>query len=168
MKIRFLLAALAAALIVIGDLITKNMIVARLEYGDMIPITSYFNIARVHNTGAAFGLFAGANEALRVPFFIFVSVTAFIVISVLLAKATDERRWYALGLGLVLGGAVGNFIDRIRYGYVVDFLDVHIGASHWPAFNVADAAISVGVGLLLIDMIQMERQEKKAKVAESA
>lgn len=157
---KYLLAAGFAIVTVVLDFWTKSLVFARFEYGEYLPITPYFNLVHVHNTGAAFGMLSGAHEDLRVPFFVVVSIIAFGVIGGLVYKAAAEKVVYVIALGCILGGAVGNFIDRIRYGFVIDFLDFHAGGSHWPAFNVADIAISVGVGLLLIDMLQEERAKK--------
>lgn len=158
---KFVLPAVFAVVTVALDFWTKALILARFEFGEYLPVTPYFNLVHVHNTGAAFGLLSGAHADLRIPFFVVVSLIAFGVISTLVYKAAADKLVYVSALGLILGGAVGNFIDRIRFGFVVDFLDFHLGASHWPAFNVADIAISVGVGLLLLDMIQEERKQKK-------
>lgn len=162
---KYLLPVVFAVVTVALDFWTKALILERFEFGEYLPVTPYFNLVHVHNTGAAFGLLAGANADLRIPFFVVVSLIAFGVIGTLVYKATADKLVYVSALGLILGGAVGNFIDRIRFGFVIDFLDFHWGASHWPAFNVADIAISVGVGLLLLDMIQEERKQKREKAA---
>lgn len=162
---KYILPATLAAVTILLDLLTKNYIVANFEFGTYVRITPYFNLVHVHNTGAAFGFLSQASESVRMPFFLGVSVVAVGVIAALVYKAAEDKLAYVAGLGLVLGGAVGNFIDRIRYGFVIDFLDFYVGTSHWPAFNVADIAISVGVGLLLIDMIQDERRERAKKAA---
>lgn len=162
---KYLLSAALAAVTILLDLLTKNYIVANFEFATYVRVTPYFNLVHVHNTGAAFGFLAQASESVRMPFFLGVSVVAVGVITALVYKAAEDKIAYVAGLGLVLGGAVGNFIDRIRFGYVIDFLDFYVGASHWPAFNVADIAISVGVGLLILDMINEERRERAQKAA---
>jgi signal peptidase II len=162
---KYLVPGILALVTVVLDFVTKQHIFSTMEYGTYSPVTPYFNIVHVHNTGAAFGILANAGDAVRIPFFIGVSLIAFGVIGFLIYKSTLDRMAYIAGLGLVLGGAIGNFIDRIRYGFVIDFLDFHWNGSHWPAFNVADIAISVGVGLLIIDMITEERKQKKAAAA---
>jgi signal peptidase II len=159
-KNKFVWAIVLAVLVVAGDLYTKHLITSTMQYGDYFEVSSFFNIAHVRNTGAAFGLLSDANESIRVPFFIAISVLAFTVINFLVYKASDDRKVYITGLGLILGGAMGNFVDRIRYGFVIDFLDFHWGPSHWPAFNVADMGISIGVGLLLLDMLLDERRQR--------
>ena len=115
----------------------------------------------VENPGAAWGLLSRASESFRVPFFLVVSLVASCLILYYYLKAPAHmwmRRW---AFALVFGGAIGNFIDRIRLGYVIDFIDWHWRDSHWPTFNVADAAISIGVALLLIESFTM-KEEKSA------
>jgi signal peptidase II len=164
---KYALAGGLAAVAIVLDLLTKNYILATYEFGSYVPVTSYFNLVHVHNPGAAFGFLARAPESTRLPFFLGISVAAVGIIGWLVYKAAAGKIAYVSGLGLVLGGAVGNFIDRIRFGYVIDFLDFFVGTSHWPAFNVADIAISVGVGLLILDMIGEERAERAGRAAAS-
>ncbi len=141
-----------AATVIAADLASKAMLEDRLRLGESIlvfdgPVT--FRIANVRNPGVAFGLFSGAALQWRLPFFIVILVGA----AWFLKKIHDEdgdRKWVRPSLGLIGGGAIGNLIDRIRYGEVVDFLDVWIGTFHWPTFNVADSAITVGTAILLI------------------
>ncbi|MBM4147032.1 MAG: signal peptidase II [Nitrospira sp.] len=124
------------------DQITKYLIVTRLSPFDSIEIFSFLHIVSVRNTGAAFGTF----KSLGSSFFIIVSVFAIIFVVYLLMK----RTYNTLGLSLVLGGAIGNLTDRIFYGNVVDFVDFSIGTFHWPAFNVADSSLSVGIIIILL------------------
>lgn len=139
-----------SALAVVLDQISKLAVVARLApYQDVIPLTGFFNLVHVHNTGAAFSLFADQPGWQRF-FFLGIALIASVVIFVLLKK-THGRPLYAAALALILGGALGNVIDRIAYGYVIDFLDVYLGTWHWPAFNVADAAITLGAAGLIFD-----------------
>lgn len=140
-----------AAIILALDLVTKAWIVATLGYRDGYPVLEgFFNIVHARNTGAAFGLLADADRALVIPFFVIVGAAALIFLTILVRRLPPGSRLLAATLGSVAGGAVGNIIDRVRYGYVVDFLDVHIGRHHWPAFNVADIGITVGVSLLVL------------------
>ena len=134
------------------DLLTKQWVVQAFSYGDSLPLTSFFNLVRAHNSGAAFSFLAGAGGWQRL-FFIAVASIASAVIIYLLRKHHRETL-FSLALSLVLGGALGNLIDRIRWGYVVDFLDFFYGTYHWPAFNVADMAISGGVMLLILDSLR--------------
>lgn len=139
-----------SALAVVLDQISKLAVVAKLApYQDVIPLTGFFNLVHVHNTGAAFSLLADQPGWQRF-FFLGIALIASVVIFVLLKK-THDRPLYAAALALILGGALGNVIDRIAYGYVIDFLDVYLGTWHWPAFNVADAAITLGAAGLIFD-----------------
>ena len=123
-------------------------------------IPGYFDLTFVLNPGAAFSLFATLPEGIRNPFFIGISVTAAILIILYRFRYLRQHRLASASLGLILGGAVGNLIDRVRFGVVVDFLDAHLHQYHWPVFNVADSAISVGVTLMLLDMVLEWRKEK--------
>lgn len=140
--------ALAAA-IVAADLATKAWITSIFRYGEVREVTSFFNLVLVHNTGAAFSFLAGAGGWQR-WFFAIVSTVISAVIVVMLRRHAHNRL-FAGALALVLGGALGNLHDRLRFGYVVDFIQVHAGGYYWPAFNVADSAITIGVALLLWD-----------------
>ena len=137
-----------SAIVVALDLYTKHLIQQAFQFGEQIKITSFFDLVRYHNTGAAFSFLADAGGWQK-WFFTGVSVVASIVIIYLLKKHT-ENKLFCFGLALVLGGALGNLYDRITLGYVVDFLSFHINDLYWPAFNVADSAICVGVGILLL------------------
>jgi len=139
-----------SGLVLALDQITKLAVIDRLTaYVDVIPLTRFFNLVHVHNTGAAFSLFADQPGWQR-GFFVTVALVAAGIILYLLRK-TAGRRLFSAALALILGGAIGNVIDRIFYGHVIDFLDVYVGAWHWPAFNVADSAITVGSVLLIFD-----------------
>ena len=133
---------LAVALIVLAlDQVTKYYIKAYIGPFDVISVTSFFNIVYAENTGSAFGMF----KSLGSLFFIVVSSSAVIALSVMIVKDAGNRIAYSL----LLGGAAGNLLDRFLRGYVIDFLDVFAGTHHWPAFNVADSALSMGIILLL-------------------
>jgi signal peptidase II len=120
------------------------------------------------NRGGAWGLLQDESEAVRRPFFLLISAAAILFIVTLYRRVTPEQTALKWGLPLVLGGAIGNLIDRIRYGYVVDFIDVHVTKTfRWPTFNVADIAICVGVGLMAIDMFT-SRKPNKAKAGEGS
>ena len=141
------------AAIVILDIWTKWLVVQRIGLHDAIPVVDgFFQIVHVRNTGAAFGLGAGASSKL-VPLLLNVgAIAVFCVVVVYALRAAVTDRLLQTGLHLILGGAIGNLLDRFRFGFVVDFLDVYVGRHHWPAFNVADSAICVGIGLLFLDM----------------
>lgn len=141
----FVLSAIVIAL----DIYTKHLVQLAFAYGDQRTITGFFDLVRYHNTGAAFSFLADAGGWQKL-FFSAISVVAIVVISNLLRKHHQEKL-FSLGLALVLGGAAGNLYDRVTLGYVVDFLSFHYQDYYWPAFNVADSAVCVGVALLLLD-----------------
>lgn len=148
--LRWVVLSLAVILI---DQITKAAIVARLELFDIITVLPVLEITHLHNTGAAFSFLAGASGWQR---WFFVSLAAIISVVIMVWLQRLPRRgqgMLAAGLALILGGALGNVIDRIWNGYVVDFVHVHWGSAYFPAFNVADAAISIGAGLLILDAL---------------
>ena len=124
--------------------------IGRLPENQTIELIPYFQLTYMRNQGAAFSFLSGAGGWQR-WFFIGLAIVASVFIFVWLRKLDPSRRREAVAWALVLGGALGNLIDRILYGYVIDFLDVYVGDWHWPAFNVADSAITVGVALLLLD-----------------
>ena len=155
----FYLIALA---VVCLDQASKALILRSFRLGQSLPIVpGFLDLTFVLNPGAAFSLFATLPEWVRNPFFILISVTAAILIVVYRSRYLRENSLASASLALILGGAIGNLIDRLRYGVVVDFLDAHIYQYHWPIFNVADSAISVGVALLLLEMLLEWRRERK-------
>ncbi|MBM3387130.1 MAG: lipoprotein signal peptidase [Betaproteobacteria bacterium] len=152
-----------AALIVLADQFTKVLILGSFQYGQSQPITGFFNLVRVHNAGAAFSFLANAGGWQRWFFTGLGTVAALIMVWLLRSHA--GQRLFCTALSLILGGAVGNVIDRLLHGYVVDFLDFHwswldglFAGGHFPAFNVADCAISVGAGLLILDELVRVRR----------
>ena len=145
-----------SALVIVIDQITKLAIEAHFQQGEFMPITSFFNLVLAYNPGAAFNFLAN-HDGWQRWFFTALSLTAAIFISLYMRKNRHLPRLCA-GLAFILGGAIGNLIDRVRIGKVVDFLDFYVGNAHWPAFNVADSAIFIGVAILLID----EFSKKKA------
>ena len=148
--------------IVLLDQFAKLLVVRSMRLGQNIPIVpGFFDLTFVLNPGAAFSLFATMPEWVRNPFFILISVAAAVLIVAYRSRYVRENRLASVSLALILGGAIGNLIDRLRYGVVVDFLDAHIYQYHWPIFNVADSAISVGVTLLLFEMLLEWRRERK-------
>ncbi len=152
-----LLTWLAIALIVIVlDQFTKTLILGYFQLGDARPVTGFFSVVRVHNSGAAFSFLAGASGWQRWFFVALGSVAAVFIVWML--RRHGHQRLFAWALSLILGGAVGNVIDRLLHGYVVDFLDFHLATRHFPAFNVADAAISVGAALLILDELRRVRR----------
>lgn len=162
MTVRFRLLAAVAGTVLLIDQLTKVYIdrsFALYESVEVVP--NFFHITYLRNKGAAFGVLA--DSAFRIPFFIAVSLLAVAMILWYFRQLPQDQVGQQLGLSLILGGALGNLIDRIRLGEVIDFLDVHWYRHHWPAFNVADSAICVGVGLLLLCMWRFERREKKRR-----
>ena len=138
-----------SAVVIALDLYTKHLVQQAFEYGDHYAVTSFFDLVRYHNEGAAFSFLANAGGWQRF-FFTGISVIAAAVIIYLLKKHT-QNKLFCFGLALVLGGALGNLYDRVTLGYVVDFLYFYYQQWAWPAFNVADSAICVGVAVLLLE-----------------
>jgi signal peptidase II len=152
-----------AVVLLVADQATKQLILASFQLGDSTPVTSFFNIVRAHNTGAAFSFLAGAGGWQR-WFFTAVGLGAAVFI-VWMLRAHPGQKLFSFALACILGGALGNVIDRLWHGYVVDFLDFHwaflagvFPGGHFPAFNLADTAISVGaVALILDEILRMRR-----------
>ncbi|MBN4666347.1 lipoprotein signal peptidase [Pandoraea nosoerga] len=147
-----------AVIAILLDQVTKLTILKTFQYGEFRPLTSFFNLVLVYNKGAAFSFLAAAGGWQR-WFFTLLGVVAAAVI-IWLLKRHHGQKMFCLSLSLILGGALGNVIDRVIYGHVVDFLDFHVGGWHWPAFNVADSAICVGAVLLVIDELRRVRRGK--------
>lgn len=141
-----------ALVVVILDQLVKRLVTAKLEYGVPVVIWPVFDLTLQHNTGAAFSFLHDAGGWQR-WFFTGVAVVVSAVLALWMARLRRDQRLLLGSLALILGGAVGNLIDRIRFGYVVDFISVHWGGHYFPAFNIADSAITVGAGLLLLDML---------------
>ena len=143
-----------AAAVVLLDQVTKIIVQRRFFLGESIPvIDGFFNLTYVRNSGAAFSFLASGDPAWVIPFFIITTLIVSVGIVYYHRKTDPAQRLHRLGLSLVLGGAVGNLIDRLVHQSVVDFLDFYAGTYHWPAFNVADSAITTGVGLILLEML---------------
>lgn len=152
-------------LIVILDQWTKFLILDHFDYGEsVVLIQNFFSLTYVRNTGAAFGFLANANPAFRVPFFMAVPIIAMVILGFLYRDLPKDSRWKSLALGMVTGGAIGNLIDRVRLGFVVDFLDFHYKTDYYfPAFNVADMAICIGVGILLLSTFERKKEIEPVK-----
>ncbi len=147
---------LLAAAIFVADQWTKQWILDHYQHGDATFVTSFFNIVRAHNPGAAFSFLAGASGWQR-WFFTAIGVGAAVFI-VWLLRAHAGQRLFSLALAMILGGAIGNVVDRLQHGYVVDFLDFHWAGWHFPAFNIADSGITVGAVLLILDELRRMRR----------
>jgi len=158
-KFRFkklvILLGLVVALIAL-DQWTKQLVHQGFRLGESIPlIDGLLNFTYVRNTGAAFGILATADPSFRVPFFLLMPIVALIAIGFVFRKLPPQDVRVSTALALVVSGAVGNLIDRVVYGFVIDFVDFHWkNQVHFPAFNVADSAICIGVGLMMLDMFQ--------------
>ncbi len=143
-----------SAVVIVMDLFTKHLVQQSFQYGEHLVVTSFFDLVRYHNEGAAFSFLAAAGGWQKY-FFTGIALVASAVIIYLLHKNASSnsagQKLFCLGLALILGGALGNLYDRITLGYVVDFLYFHYQTFYWPAFNVADSAICVGVAILLLD-----------------
>jgi len=147
-----------ALLTLLLDQLTKIAVVGAFQLGEALPITSFFNLVRVHNPGAAFSFLADAGGWQR-WFFTGLGIVAAGVMLYLLRMHAGQTL-FCMALSLLLGGSVGNVIDRLLYSHVIDFLDFYYGTWHFPAFNVADSAITLGAGLLILDELLRVRSGK--------
>ena len=155
-KNRYTLLIAIAGLVLILDQLTKLYIVSTFSlYESVTIIEDFFHITYIRNPGAAFGIFAGSAASFRIPFFLTLSFVA--IVGMLFFYKTVTENLLRIAISLIMGGALGNMIDRARLGEVIDFIDVHWYTNHWPAFNVADSAITIGVGLLIVDMFLKEK-----------
>jgi len=150
----YFLVSLAVLLL---DQWTKGVVMRTFQVHESREVISgLFDLTYVQNSGAAFGLFASVDSSAKAIILNSVAVLVFLIVSGYALRTSHKSVRLQLGFALILGGAVGNLMDRVRFQYVVDFLDFHVSGHHWPAFNVADAAICVGVGLLFLDMLKNE------------
>lgn len=151
---RYLLLALIASTVTILDQATKYWITQSMRLHESIPvIPNLFSFTYIRNPGAAFGLLAGSSNAFRTVFFGVTSLLALALLITILVRLPDKDWIGRISIAGILGGAIGNLIDRLRFGEVIDFLDVYVESYHWPAFNVADSAITVGVALLALRLL---------------
>ncbi len=141
MKRNLFITAIVLSVVML-DQATKHMISANLTVYDSREILPFLHIVHVRNIGAAFGMFKGLGKT----FFIILSASAIAFIIYLLVRKT----YNTIGLSLILGGAIGNLIDRLVYGMVIDFIDFSVGTFHWPAFNIADSSLTIGIGIILL------------------
>lgn len=155
-------SAILALVLLMLDQISKQWIVNTLTLGDGFVVTSFFNIVRAHNPGAAFSFLANAG-GWQHYFFTALAFAVSAYLLFLMWQSPNDRR-LCTALGLIVTGALGNVVDRLRFGYVVDFLDVHAAGHHWPAFNVADSCICIGAALMIWDEFAKMRAAKKAAV----
>ncbi|WP_018125352.1 signal peptidase II [Desulfovibrio oxyclinae] len=150
---RYAIAGIWATVMVALDQWTKWLIMETFplwSWKKVIP--GFFNLVHVRNKGTAWGFLDRDDIDWQVPLFVGITVVALVFIAQLLRKTEESDRFMIAGLGMIAGGAVGNLIDRVRLGEVVDFLDFYVGTYHWPAFNVADSALTVGAGAVLVSL----------------
>ncbi len=146
--------------ILLLDQWTKSLVVQKLPlYQRVELIQGFFNLTHVRNTGGAFGIFGGEKGGLGSILFVVVSLIAIGAIVFLFLKIKENEKTLALSFSLILSGAIGNLIDRLRFGEVVDFLDFHLSTYHWPAFNVADSAICIGIGLMALELLKGDQRK---------
>ena len=149
-------------LVLVGlDQLSKHLILSHLELYEVRPlIPGLFNLVHVTNKGAAFSMFASVESPLRHYFFVAVNSAAFLGFTIAAWKMITQHLLYRVSFAMIAAGAVGNLIDRLRFGAVIDFLDFYVGSFHWPAFNVADSAICVGVAILFaMNVIEMKKDK---------
>ncbi len=160
-KFKWFLSAFAISLIF--DQVTKISIVDRFHYGErLVVIPNFFDLTHVRNPGGAFSFFADGPAEWRMALFVGATVLAIILLLSYLIRSEDDEWLNSMALGLIMGGAVGNLIDRLAYGEVIDFIDVHLwGGYTWPTFNIADSVVILGVGILLIDLFFLEQGVEK-------
>ncbi|MGA2526851.1 MAG: signal peptidase II [Smithellaceae bacterium] len=164
MRKNIVLFIFGAIAVIVLDQITKAVIREKLfMYGSYKVIDGFFSLVYVMNPGAAFGFLAGAPEIFRYLFFISITVLAILLIIYYILKSKAQDVLIVISLTLIFGGAVGNLIDRIRFGAVVDFLDFYIGTWHWPAFNAADSAISIGAVLMIWEMLVSRKKTSSSR-----
>jgi len=145
-----------AAVVLLADQFTKILILGYYQLGDSTVVTGFFNVVRVHNAGAAFSFLSDASGWQR---WLFVGIGAVAMVLILwMLRSNPTQRFFSAALSLILGGAMGNVLDRLLYGYVVDFIDVHWAGWHFPAFNVADSAITLGAAALILDELLRVRR----------
>ena len=141
---------------------TKHLVQERLLLHQTVGvIPGVFNLVHVRNTGGAFGIFGGERGGLGSLLFVVVSLIAIGSILFLFVKLREDEKTLSLSLSLVLSGAIGNLIDRLRYGEVVDFLDFYLLSYHWPAFNISDSAICIGIGLIALELLSGDKKKLK-------
>ena len=150
-----------ATLVVLFDQFTKWLVVEHISALEEIKLTSFFSLVHVRNTGAAFGVFSDPSTTWQFWLFAAATVLATAVVIFMTKQAEEREKLLFVSLGLILGGAIGNFIDRVRFREVIDFLDFYLAGWHWPAFNVADIAICLGAFLTAILLFNQKQPEKK-------
>ena len=163
LKKMYLILSVTVVAVVLLDLITKACIDSNMSlHESVVVIGGFLNITYVRNPGAAFSFLATASPGFRSVFFLTVTVLAIILVLYYIAKSKTDESLMIFALSLIMSGALGNFIDRVRLGEVIDFIDVHLGAYHWPAFNVADSAITVGAFIMLFVLFKRPKEHENS------
>ena len=166
-SIRYLLLGLLSLAIVVVDQVTKVSVMESMRLHESIPvIANLFSITYIRNPGAAFGFLSSSSSSFRFVFFGLTSVFAVGLLGMIMVRMPKDDWMGRLSVAGILGGAIGNLLDRLRYGEVIDFLDFYINGYHWPAFNVADSAITVGVVFLLLHFATEKEPEDQPVVSE--
>jgi signal peptidase II len=147
-----------SALVIIFDQLSKWLMSNWLDLYETVAVVPYFNLTLAHNYGAAFSFLASAGGWQR-WFFTILAIVVSIVLTIWMKRLKANARLEAISVALILGGAIGNVIDRVAHGYVIDFLDIYVGSYHWPAFNIADSAICVGAVLLILDSFRSKTEQ---------
>jgi signal peptidase II len=160
---KYLILLPTVAAVVLLDIITKAYIDSNMSLHESVEvIRGFLNITYVRNPGAAFSFLASASPGFRSIFFLAVTILAMVLVLYYIAKSKTEEPLMIFALSLILSGALGNFIDRVRLGEVIDFIDVYLGAYHWPAFNVADSAITVGAFIMLFVLFKRPKEHDRS------
>ena len=151
---KYLRFAVIAALVIVLDQLSKLVVLNTIPLYDSVPVVpGFFHLTHIQNPGGAFGFLARQGALVRNIVFLFASAVALCLIFIFYRNTPRTYRWLGAGFALIFGGAVGNLIDRVRLGRVVDFLDVFIAEYHWPAFNVADSAVTIGIGIFIFHIL---------------
>jgi len=163
MKKKYWILLIVFLVVIALDQSTKLMIQQTLPLHKTVEIIpGFFNLIHVRNTGGAFGIFGGEKGPVGSVLFVVASLIAVGILVVLFLRVKEHEKTLAFSLALLLSGAIGNLLDRLSYGEVIDFLDFHVSLYHWPAFNVADSAISIGIGLMALELL-IKEHEKPSK-----
>ena len=154
LKNKYARLAVIAGAIILLDQVSKEIVLRSIPLNTTLPVVDgFFSLSHIHNPGGAFGLMANFSPVVRSIIFLFISSLAVGLIFYFYKKTPAHYAWLSAAFAMIFGGAIGNLIDRIRFGIVVDFLDFYLGNLHWPAFNVADSAISIGIGIFLYHLV---------------
>jgi signal peptidase II len=146
--------AVVAGAVILLDQVTKAVVLATLPlHASVAVVPGFFNLTHILNPGGAFGFMAGQSPAVRKFLFLFISSAAVVLVFWFYRSTPRSQTFLSLAFALIFGGAIGNLVDRFRFGSVVDFLDFYVGVWHWPAFNVADSAITIGIGIFLLHLV---------------